>query len=73
MSRRLEQKGKENQALGGSRGGFSCKIHLKTDFDGLPLAFHLTGGQASDCTQLETSLDIGPEINAARGIDRQRL
>ena len=28
----------------------------------MPLAFHLTGGQASDCTQLETSLDIGPEI-----------
>jgi transposase len=48
--------------LGRSRGGFSCKIHLKTDFDGLPLAFHLTGGEASDCTQFETSLDIGPEI-----------
>jgi transposase len=28
----------------------------------LPIAFHLTGGEASDCTQLETSLDIGPEI-----------
>lgn len=42
--------------------GFSCKIYLKTDFDGLPIAFHLTGGEASDCTQLETSLDIGPDI-----------
>ena len=31
------------QGLGRSRGGFSTKIHLKTDFDGLPVAFHLTG------------------------------
>ena len=42
--------------------GFSSKIHLKTDFDGLPIAFHLTGGEVSDSTQLETSLDIGPDI-----------
>src|ERR1700724_4491642 len=26
--------GQEGQALGRSRGGFSTKIHLKTDFDG---------------------------------------
>jgi transposase len=56
------KRGQQDQALGHSRGGFSCKIHLKTDFDGLPIAFHLTGGEASDCTQLETSLDIGPDI-----------
>src|SRR5450631_2477077 len=56
------KRGQQNQALGRSRGGFSCKIHLKTDFNGLPLAFHLTGGEVSDCTQLATSLDIGPDI-----------
>jgi transposase len=56
------KRGQQNQALGRSRGGFSCKIHLKTDFDGLPLAFHLTGGEVSDSTQLKTSLDIGPDI-----------
>jgi len=44
------------------RGGFSTKIHLKTDLDGNPLDFHLTGGEASDATQFETSLDIGPDI-----------
>ena len=44
------------------RGGFSTKIHLKTDFDGQPLAFHLTGGEASDSRQFETLLDIGPDI-----------
>jgi transposase len=54
--------GQQNQALGRSRGGFSCKIHLKTDFHGLPIAFHLTGGEANDCIQLEISLDIGPDI-----------
>ena len=56
------KRGQQNQALGRSRGGFTCKIHLKTDFDGLPIAFHLTGGEVSDSTQLVTSLDIGPDI-----------
>jgi transposase len=54
--------GQKHQALGRSRGGFSTKIHLKTDLDGNPLDFHLTGGEASDSTQFETSLDIGPDI-----------
>jgi transposase len=35
---------------------------LKTDFDGLPLAFHLTGGEASDSRNFEILLDIGPDI-----------
>ena len=38
------------------------KIHLKTDLEGNPLDFHLTAGEASDGTQFETSLDIGPDI-----------
>jgi transposase len=58
--------GQENQALGRSRGGFCCKIHLKTDFDGLPIAFHLTGGEVHDTTQFTTSLDIGPDITRAQ-------
>jgi Transposase DDE domain len=41
---------------------FSTKIHLKTDLDGNPLDFHLTGGEVSDSTEFETSLDIGPDI-----------
>ena len=51
-----------SQALGRSRGGFSTKIHLKVDLDGLPLAFHLTQGQASDSPQFEILLDLGPEV-----------
>jgi len=55
------KRGQEGQALGRSRGGFSTKIHLKTDLDGYPLGFHLTGGEASDSRNFETLLDIGPE------------
>src|ERR1700726_1748670 len=53
---------KGGRRAGRSRGGFSTKIHLKTDFDGLPLAFHLTGGEASDSRNFEILLDIGPDI-----------
>ena len=42
---------------------FSTKIHLKTDFGGLPIALHLTGGEASDSRNFETLLDIGPDLN----------
>src|ERR1700676_3334805 len=48
------KRGQHGQALGRSRGGFSTKIHLKTDFNGLPLAFHLTGGEASDSRNFES-------------------
>jgi Transposase DDE domain len=37
-----------------------CKYH--TDLSGLPVAFHLTGGEVSDSTQLTCSLDIGRDI-----------
>ena len=56
------KRGQNGQALGRSRGGFSTKLHLKVDLDGLPLAFHLTGGEASDSRQFETLLELGPEI-----------
>jgi transposase len=60
--RRRGKRGQQRQAFGRSRGGFSTKIHLKTDLDGNPLDFHLTGGEANDNAQFETSLDIGPDI-----------
>ena len=41
----------EQEALGRSKGGFSCKIHALTDALGLPVKFILTEGQKSDITQ----------------------
>lgn len=41
----------EQEALGRSKGGFSCKIHALCDAHGLPLKFILTGGQAAECSQ----------------------
>jgi Transposase DDE domain len=59
---RRRKRGQQHQAFGRSCGGFSTKIHLKTDLDGNPLDFHLTAGEASASTQFETSLDIGPDV-----------
>ena len=56
------KRGQQGQALGRSRGGFSTKIHLKTNFDGLPIAFDLTGGQAADSPHFETLMDLGPDV-----------
>jgi transposase len=55
--------GQQGQALGRSRGGFSTKIHLKTDFDGHPLAFDLTGGEKGDAPHFPVLLGLGPDID----------
>lgn len=62
------KRGQENQALGRSRGGFSTKIHLKTDFDGNYLAFDLTGGEKGDAPQFPVLLDLGPDIDPRAAI-----
>ena len=54
--------GQEGQALGRSRGGFTTKIHAKSDASGDIIAFDLTGGEAFDGRHFETLLDIGPDI-----------
>jgi transposase len=56
------QRGQEGQALGRSRGGFTTKIHAKSDASGDIIAFDLTGGEAADAPHFETLLDIGPDI-----------
>jgi transposase len=52
------------QALGRSRGGFSCKIHITVDGLGNPLRLRLTAGQCHDSTQAQALLD---------GFDFERL
>ena len=44
---------------------------MKTDFGGLPIAFHLTGGEASDSRNFETLLDIGPDLNPRAALGDQ--
>jgi transposase len=51
----LKKNGK--QALGRSRGGFSCKIHVTVDALGNPLRFILTAGQRHDITQAQALLE----------------
>ena len=51
------------QALGRSRGGFSTKIHIKTDLDGHPIAFELTGGEKADAPHLPILLGLGPDVD----------
>jgi transposase len=60
-----------DHALGRSRGGFGTKLHLVTDGRGLPLAFHLTGGQRQECEMLEPVLEA-VRIRLPRGRPRQR-
>lgn len=62
------QRGQDGQAIGRSRGGLSIEIHLKVDHEGLPLAFHLTEGQAGDSLQFEVLLDLRPEISTRTAV-----
>ena len=56
------KRGQHGQALGRSRGGFTTKIHAKSDASGDIIAFDLTGGEASDGRHFGTLLDIGPDL-----------
>ena len=49
--------GQEQQALGRSRGGFNCKIHVTVDALGNPLRLRLTAGQRHDSTQDKALVD----------------
>jgi transposase len=48
--------GKDNQALGRSRGGFGTKIHLAVDSLGNPVSVELSPGQDADVTHAEKLL-----------------
>jgi hypothetical protein len=58
-ARRERQKngGQTAQALGRSRGGFSCKIHLAAEGLGYPLRLTLTGGQSHEITRAQALMD----------------
>jgi len=54
--------GQHDQALGRSRGGFTTKIHAKSDASGALIGFDLTGGETADAPHFVTLLGIGPDI-----------
>ena len=61
-------KGAKRASARTSRGGFTTKIHAKSDASGDIIAFDLTGGEASDGRHFETLLDIGPDIQPRAAI-----
>ncbi|WP_251016751.1 IS5 family transposase [Streptomyces sp. ISL-99] len=59
--------GAPGEALGRSRGGLTCKLHLSADGKCRPLSLVITPGQRADCTQFERVMDIRvPRL----GVDR---
>jgi transposase len=48
----------EQEALGPSRGGFSTKIHLRTNANGEPLTFDVTGGEAHEVNGYEALIEL---------------
>jgi transposase len=62
----------DGEALGRSRGGLTCKLHLAVDGRGLPMAILLTAGQAGDNPQLLPLLDQVCVARAGPGRPRQR-
>jgi transposase len=62
------KRGQDGQALGRSRGGFTTKIHAKSDASGTPIAFDLTGGEKADAPHFEILLDLGPDITPRAAI-----
>ena len=71
------KRGTQNQALGRSRGGFTSKIHARTNGEGLPLAFVITPGEAHDATAYDELMDLDetrPEaLLADRGYDSDAI
>ena len=65
--------GIQKNALGRSRGGFSTKIHARTNADGLPIGIVITPGQAHDVTAypaLMAEVDADPDqMLADKGYD----
>ncbi|WKW52479.1 IS5 family transposase [Rhodomicrobium lacus] len=71
------KRGTPRQGLGRSRGGFTTKIHLRTNGEGLPIAVEVTGGDVSDYSGFAPLMEAeGPEAKvllADRGYDADHI
>lgn len=70
--RKLGDEEPEDHAIGKSRGGMTCKIHLATDGKGRPLGLVLTAGQAADTSFFQTVLTNISVTGGSRGRPRTR-
>jgi len=55
---RRKRGNQEQEALGRSRGGFSTKIHLRTNAKGDPLTFDITGGEAHEVKGYDALMEL---------------
>jgi len=62
----------EREALGRSQGGFSTKIHLRCEGNGLPLTFLLTVGQRHETVVFEQLMEQGAVPRPQGGRPRLR-
>lgn len=62
----------QREALGRSKGGFSTKIHLRCDGNGLPITFLLTVGERHETVVLEQLMEQGAVKRATSGRPRIR-
>jgi len=72
------ERGNQNQeALGRSRGGFSTKIHLRTNAKGDPLTFDVTGGEAHEVKGYDALMelyDVNPDrLLGDKGYDSDEI
>ncbi len=71
------KRGAQGEGLGRSRGGFSTKIHLRSNGLGLPVAITLTGGEVSDVKGYAPVMDEpGPKpkvVIADKGYDADAI
>lgn len=62
----------QREALGRSKGGFSTKIHLRCDGNGLPITFVLTDGERHETVVFEQLMEQGAVRRTAGGRPRLR-
>ncbi|HEV7911062.1 MAG TPA: IS5 family transposase, partial [Methylocella sp.] len=55
---RRKRGNQKQEALGRSRGGFSTKIHLRTNANGEPLTFDVTAGEAHEVKGYEALIEL---------------
>ncbi len=67
---RRRKRGTREQAFGQSRGGFTCKVHCISDANGIPLGFHLTGGEAADCKAYPVLIELPEQAPQALLADK---